>query len=63
MKITKKKKQTHRYREQISGYWWEKGQPQGRGKRYKLLGVKVLQGYSVQGRECSQDFLINVNGV
>ena len=44
MNITKQK-QTHRYREQTSGYQWgeERGQWQDRGKgikKYKLLCIK-----------------------
>jgi len=42
-----KKKQTHKYREQTSGYWWGKGR--GRGNMgwgmsgYKLLGINKLR--------------------
>ena len=59
-----KKKLTHRYREQSSGYQWELGKGDtevGRG-RYKLLGVRQIQGCIVQHRECSQYFVIAVNG-
>ena len=37
-----KKKQTHRYREQTSGYHWEAGGAieEWRQRRYKLLGVR-----------------------
>jgi len=46
-----KKKQTHRYREQASGYQWgEEGEGQytGGGKRvimkiYKIIGMKLLK--------------------
>ena len=44
-----KKKQTHRYREQTSGYQWERGrerQDRGRG----------LRGYTAQHKEYIQDF-------
>ena len=36
------KKQTHRYREQTSGYQWEEGKGEGQymGERYKLLCIK-----------------------
>ena len=35
-------KQTHRYREQTSGYQWEEGKGEGQymGEKYKLLCIK-----------------------
>ena len=43
MNITKKK-QTHKYRKQTSGYWWGEGswegQDRGRGFRWKNYYVK-----------------------
>ena len=51
-----KMKQTHRYREQSSGYQWEEGregQDRGRGWR----------GYTTKHKEFSQDFLITMNRV
>ena len=39
--MVKKQKQTHRYREQTSGYQW--GKRKGEGiKRYKLLCIKYI---------------------
>ena len=58
-----KKKQTHKYREQTTGYQWGEGRGRrgvGSGK-YKLLGVR-LQGCVVQHGEYSQYFVITVNG-
>ena len=63
MNITKKK-QTHRYREQTSGYQWWEGQNRGRGVRGTDYYVQnKLQGYIVQHGECSQYFIITVNRV
>ena len=62
MDITKKK-QTHRYREQTSGYQWGGGERKywgglGGSGRYKLLGQ--AQGCIVQHGEYSQYFVITV---
>lgn len=40
--ITKKKKQTHRSREQTSGFQWGEGKKEGQVgiKKYKLLCIK-----------------------
>ena len=65
--ITKKKK-THRYREQASGYQWGEGRGEttlgwGSG-RYKLLGVRqATRLCCIQHGEYSQYFLITVNEV
>ena len=55
MNITTKKKQTHIYREQTSGYQWAKGKGDGQDrikgiKKYKFIVYKInkLQGYPVQ---------------
>ena len=37
---TMKKKQTHRYREQTSGYQWEEGRGEGQYKGRRLKGIK-----------------------
>ena len=63
-----KQKQTHRYREQTSGYQWGKeareGQDRGRGVRgTTMYKINKLQGYIVQHREYSQYFIITLNGV
>ena len=68
-----KTKQTHRYREQTSGYQWQWGvgwmggagrmtiQGWGCG-RYKVSGVRQAQGYIEQHGEDSQYFGITVKG-
>ena len=66
---TTKEKQTHRFREQTSGYQWGEGQ----GKvqyRHRELRVQTtmcnknkLQRYIVQHREYGQYFIITINGV
>ena len=67
MNITKKK-QTHKYRKQTSGYWWGEGswegQDRGRGFRRKNYYVKSkVQECSVQQREYTQYFIITINEV
>ena len=62
-----KKKQTHRDREQTSGYQWGGGEGKGaiqvwESERYKQLGVRQAQGCIVQQGEFSQYFTITVNG-
>ena len=62
MNITKRK-QTHRYREQTSGYQWGGGKT-GMGLRGTNYHVQnKLQGYIVQHREYSQYFIITINGI
>ena len=50
MNITKKK-QTHRYREQTSGYQWDEGKKEGQDKSNGLTStmykINKLQGYIV----------------
>ena len=68
MNITKKK-QTHRYRKQISGYHW--GGEGGRSKtgvvdsevQTIMYKINKLRGYIVQYREYSQNLIIIINGV
>ena len=61
-------KQTHRYREQTSGYQWGEGQGEGkyRGKGVRGINYYVktkLQRYIVQHGEYSQYFIITINGI
>ena len=62
-----KKKDTHKYREQTSGYQWggksRKGQDRSRGLSHKTTMYKIneLQGYIVQAKEYSQYFIIIMN--
>ena len=62
------KKQTHRYREQNSGYQWGEGgegeNRGGRGNRYKLLGIKIghKDTMYITGNK-NQYFIVTVNGV
>ena len=68
MNVTKQK-QTYRYREQTSGYWW--GEGRGRGKigvwdqeiQTTMYKIKKQQGYIVQHRELQHYFVITFNGV
>ena len=67
MSITKKM-QTHRYREQTSGY--QLGERGGEGqyregiKRFKLMyNISKLQGYIVQHRVYSQYFIMTINRI
>ena len=62
-------KQTHRYREQTSGYKWREGRWEGpfsgrglKGARYYDRIIK-LQGYIVQHGKYRQYFIITINGV
>ena len=59
MNITKKK-QTHRYGEQTSGYQYREGRGEGQSTMYK---INKLQGYIVQHREYSQYIIITINGL
>ena len=67
MNITKKK-QTHRYREHVSGYQWGerrmKGQNRGEDSEVQTIRCEInkLQGYIVQHREYSQYFIVTING-
>ena len=66
VKITKKK-QSHRYREQTSGYQWGAGKWKGKYRRGGLRDTNYyvknkLQVYVVQHTEYSQYF-ITINGV
>ena len=68
MNITEQK-QTHRYKEQTSGYQQGEGggegQDRGRGLRgtnYYVL-INKVQGYIIQHREYSQYFIITLNGI
>ena len=54
-----KQQQTHRYREQTSGYQWGGGNIGPGGTNY----WDRLKGGTVQHREYSQSFVITVNGV
>ena len=61
------KKQSHRYKEQASGY---RGDRAGGGatdrqgsKRHKLLGMHKLPGYLVQHEEYSKYFVVTIYGV
>ena len=45
---TTKKKQTHRYRDQTSGYQWGGAIQWWRSGRYKLLGIRQAQGCVVR---------------
>ena len=63
-----KQKQTHRYREQTSGYQGERGWGSKTGaETYEvqtiMYKINKLQGYIVQHREYSQYFIITLNGV
>ena len=63
-----KQKQTHRYREQTSGYQGERGKGGKIGaETYKvqttMYKINKLQGYIAQHREYSQYFIITLNGV
>ena len=61
MTVTKKK-QTHRYRAQTSGYQpWDKGAVQGGGWEVQTMRLNT-QGRIAQPGECSQYFLITANG-
>jgi len=61
------KKQSHRYKEQASGYHGDRaggGTTEGQGsKRHKLLGMHKLPGYLVQHEECSKYFIVTIYGV
>ena len=68
MNITKKK-QTHRYREKITGYQWGEGRGEGQdrgrevgGTNYKVTNNKQ-QGSIAQHGEYSQYFTITINEV
>ena len=62
MNITKKK-QTHRYKGQTSGYQWGGRNTIGVGSgRYKLLAIRQAQGCIVQYGEYRQYFVITVSG-
>ena len=63
MNITKNR-QTHRYREQTSGYQWGEGGWEGKykGRELKLLCISY-KGYTVQHREYIQYFIITINGI
>ena len=67
MDITKRK-QTHRYREQTSGYQWEEGRV-GKNNDGELRDkdtmhkINKLQIYIVLHGECSQYYMITVSGV
>ena len=67
MNVTKKK-QTHRYREQTSGYQWEEGRV-GKNNDGELRDkdtmheIKKLQIYILLHGECSQYYIITVSGV
>ena len=62
-------KQTHRYREQTSGYKWREGRWEGpvRGRGLKAASyydkIIKLQGYIVQYGKYRQYFIITINGV
>ena len=62
-----KKKQTHRYTKQTSGYQWGEGRDRDQaGRRFRGTNYYVcnkLQGYTVCPREYSQYFIITINGV
>ena len=67
-KLLKKKKQTHRYREQTSGYQLGEGRVEGQDRGRELRGTnyyvqKKLQGCIVQNREYSQYFAVTINGI
>ena len=59
---TTKQKQTHRYREQTSGY---QQRDRRRGLRSTIIMYKInmVQRYSVQHREYSQYYIKTLNGV
>ena len=62
-----KKKQTHRYTEQTSGYQWGERREEWQAKRelrdVTMYKINKLQEYTVQHREYSQCFIITINGV
>ena len=62
MNITKKK-QTHRYREQVSSYLRGEGSREGQYKRHKPSCTKQATRTSIQHRERSQNFIITTNGI
>ena len=62
---TTKQKQTHRYREQTSGYQWGKGQgdEQDRARGLRDINNQVenkIQGCNAQHRVYSLYFIINI---
>ena len=69
MNVTEQK-QTHRYREQTSGYQWGEGRREEQNWGRKLrsnIGVQTtmykrnkLQGYTIQHRKYSQYFIIKM---
>ena len=59
-----KKKQTHRYREQTSGYQWEEGRGRELGSnRYKLSGIKEATRIHCTARRIQLNFIVTINGV
>ena len=62
--MVKKQKQTHRYREQTSGYQW--GKRKGEGiKRYKLLCIKYISNQAIvyNTGNYSHYLVVTFNGV
>ena len=57
---TTKKIQTHRYKEQTSGYQWGRDHISWGNGRYKPLDIKQAQEYTVQHGEYRQYFLITI---
>ena len=53
-----KKKHTHRYREQTSGYQWGQGQ---QSNRYKLLGMRLARSIYCHQGEYNQYFIITID--
>ena len=56
MNITKKK-QTHRYREQTSGYQWEEERAKGKAGDLEVQNI-IYKINKLQCRQYSEDFII-----
>ena len=69
-KKKKKTKQTHRYREQTSGYQWEEGREEGQDRdrqvgewEVQTVLYKISYKDMLQNMEYTQYFIITINGV